>query len=101
MSLGHWLQLSLWLILSWNYLKNYYPTHCFLSWVLNVLIHNLSPHLFPSWSFFANELVRHEVMPEIKDNIYNDLSPMRSGVTLTTCSEDASKSGEKALKVSL
>lgn len=43
-------------------------------------------------------------MPEIKDNTYNDLSPVSSGVTLTTCSEDASKSGEKAhffLRVSL
>lgn len=41
----------------------------------------LSPHPFLSWSLFLNELVRHEVITEIKDNIYKNLFPVSSGVT--------------------
>lgn len=37
-------------------------------------------------------------MTEIKDSTHKDLFPVSSGAALATCSEDASKNGEKKRK---
>lgn len=62
---------------------------------LNEVLNGVTCNLSLSWYLFPNELVRSEVMTEVKDNTYKDLFPVSSGATLTTSSEDASKRGGK------